>query len=39
MDGLEALKDTTGIEVPAASKKTVDMEGGVIKDAVRKAQC
>jgi hypothetical protein len=30
------LKDIAGVERPAPSKRTIDMEGRVIKDAVRK---
>jgi hypothetical protein len=31
------LKDITGIEVPAPEKKTIDLEGRIIKEAIRKA--
>lgn len=31
------LKDVTGVEAPAPGKKTIDLEGRVVKDAVRKA--
>lgn len=31
------LKDVTGIEAAAPAKKTIDLEGRVVKDAVRKA--
>jgi hypothetical protein len=31
------LKDTTGIELPAAERKTIDLEGRIVKDGVRKA--
>ena len=31
------LKDTTGVELPQAARKTIDLEGRVVKDAVRKA--
>jgi hypothetical protein len=30
------LKDIAGVEPPAPSRRTIDMEGRVIKDAVRK---
>lgn len=31
------LKDTIGLEVPPPARKTIDLEGRLIKDAVRKA--
>ena len=31
------LKDTTGTEVPLPASKTIDLEGRIVKDAVRKA--
>jgi hypothetical protein len=31
------LKDITGIEVPASEKRTIDLEGRIIKEAIRKA--
>ena len=31
------LKDTAGIEFAPAARKTIDLEGRVVKDAVRKA--
>jgi hypothetical protein len=31
------LKDSTGVELPAAARKTIDLEGRVVKDAIRKA--
>ena len=31
------LKDTAGVELPPAAKKTTDLEGRVVKDAVREA--
>src|SRR5215472_4654983 len=31
------LKDITGIEVPAPEKRTIDFEGRIIKEAIRKA--
>lgn len=31
------LKDTTGIELPAAERKTIDLEGRIVKEGVRKA--
>jgi hypothetical protein len=31
------LKDTTGTEVLPTARKTIDLEGRVVKDAVRKA--
>ena len=31
------LKDTTGIELLAAERKTIDLEGRIVKDGVRKA--
>ena len=30
------LKDTTGIEAPQPARKTIDLEGRMVKDAVRK---
>ena len=30
------LKDVAGVEAPAPGKKTIDLEGRVVKDAVRK---
>lgn len=32
-----ALKDTAGIELPAPARKTIDLEGRIVKDGVRKA--
>jgi exonuclease V gamma subunit len=31
------LKDTAGIEAQQPTKKTIDLEGGVVKEAVRNA--
>ena len=31
------LKDAAGVELPPPPKKTIDLEGRLIKDAVRKA--
>src|ERR1700728_4712717 len=31
------VKDTTGIEFPPPARKTIDLEGRVVKDGVRKA--
>lgn len=31
------LKDTTGTELPAPERKTIDLEGRIVKDGVRKA--
>jgi hypothetical protein len=31
------LKDTTGVELPAPAKKTIDLEGRIVKDGVHKA--
>jgi hypothetical protein len=31
------LKDVTGIELPAPARKTIDLEGRIVKDGVRKA--
>ena len=31
------LKDITGTEIPAPERKTIDLEGRIIKEAVRKA--
>src|ERR1700731_4680803 len=31
------LKDSAGMDLPPAAKKTIDLEGRVVKDAVRKA--
>src|ERR1700732_2967271 len=31
------LKDTTGIDVPQPARKTIDLEGRLVKDGVRKA--
>jgi hypothetical protein len=30
------LKDTAGIELPAPARKTIDLEGRIVKDGVRK---
>jgi hypothetical protein len=30
------LKDVTGIELPAPARKTIDLEGRIVKDGVRK---
>jgi hypothetical protein len=30
------LKDVTGVELPAPSRKTIDLEGRIVKDGVRK---
>jgi hypothetical protein len=30
------LKDSTGIELPPPAKKTIDLEGRIVKDGVRK---
>jgi hypothetical protein len=32
-----ALKDTAGIELPAPARKTIDLEGRIVQDGVRKA--
>jgi hypothetical protein len=31
------IKDTTGIELPPPTRKTIDLEGRIVKDGVRKA--
>jgi hypothetical protein len=31
------MKDTCGIELPPPAKKTIDLEGRIVKDGVRKA--
>jgi hypothetical protein len=31
------LKDTTGVQLPGAARKTIDLEGRIVKDGVRKA--
>lgn len=31
------LKDTAGIELPGPARKTIDLEGRIVKDGVRKA--
>jgi hypothetical protein len=31
------LKDTTGVELPPAARKTIDLEGRIVKDGVREA--
>ena len=31
------LKDTTGMDLPPPGKKTIDLEGRLVKDGVRKA--
>ena len=31
------LKDIAGVELPPAARKTIDLEGRMVKDAVRKA--
>jgi hypothetical protein len=31
------LKDTTGTELPPPARKTIDLEGRIVKDGVRKA--
>jgi hypothetical protein len=31
------LKDTAGVELPAPERKTIDLEGRIVKDGVRKA--
>ena len=31
------IKDTTGIELPPPARKTIDPEGRIVKDGVRKA--
>jgi hypothetical protein len=31
------LKDSTGVELPAAARKTIDLEGRLVKDGIRKA--
>jgi hypothetical protein len=31
------LKDTAGIEIPPPARKTIDLEGRLVKDSVRKA--
>ena len=30
------LRDSAGVELPAAARKTIDLEGRIIKDGVRK---
>jgi hypothetical protein len=30
------LKEATGVDLPAAARKTIDLEGRVVKDGVRK---
>jgi len=30
------LKDTAGVELPAPARKTIDLEGRIVKDGVRK---
>jgi hypothetical protein len=32
-----ALKDVTGVELPPPAKRTIDLEGRIVKDGVRKA--
>jgi hypothetical protein len=31
------LKEVAGVELPAAERKTIDLEGRLVKDGVRKA--
>ena len=31
------LKDATAVELPAPARKTIELEGGLVKDAVRRA--
>jgi hypothetical protein len=31
------VKDTAGVELPAPERKTIDLEGRIVKDGVRKA--
>jgi hypothetical protein len=31
------IKDTTGIELPPPARKTIDLEGRIVKDGVKKA--
>src|SRR5271169_5876293 len=31
------LKDTAGVELPPPARKTIDLEGRIVKDGVRKA--
>jgi hypothetical protein len=31
------LKDTAGLEIPPPARKTIDLEGRLVKDAIRKA--
>ena len=31
-----ALKDAAGVELPPPARKTIDLEGGIVKDGVRK---
>jgi hypothetical protein len=31
------LKDTAGVDLPPPARKTIELEGGLVKDAVRKA--
>ena len=31
------IKDTTGIDMPPPARKTIDLEGRIVKDGVRKA--
>jgi hypothetical protein len=30
------LKDTAGVELPRPARKTIDLEGRIVKDGVRK---
>jgi hypothetical protein len=31
------VKDTTGVELPPPARRTIDLEGKIVKDGVRKA--
>jgi hypothetical protein len=31
------IKDTTGIDLPPPARKTIDLEGRIVKDGVKKA--
>jgi hypothetical protein len=33
--GVEVLKDTAGVELPPAARKTIHLEGRIVKDGVR----
>jgi hypothetical protein len=36
-EGMDAYEDTTGTELPAPARKTIHLEGRIVKDGVRKA--